>query len=90
MIYPKLQNRFPGLDLPYYLNNHRMVALEDFKEVYITGGDGRKNNGEILELKCSGSNPDTCEFKPNSNVKVDRDRHVAIPISNSLADELCT
>ena len=82
---------FSGLDLPYYLNNHRMVALENFTEVYITGGDGKKNNGEILELKCSGSTPDTCGFKPSaSNVKVDRDRHVAIPISNSLADELCT
>ena len=33
----------------------------------------------------------TCEFKPSaSNIKVNRDRHVAIPISNTLADESCT
>ena len=79
-----------GPDLPYPLSSHRMVALEDFKSIYITGGDGRQNNGEILQLQCSGSTPDTCAFKPSAlNVKVDRQAHIALPISNALADKLC-
>ena len=81
---------FIGPDLPYKLEYHRMVASEDLRSIYITGGNEIRNNGEILQLQCSGSTPDTCAFKTSaSNVKVDRQGHIALPISNILADKLC-
>ena len=80
-----------GPDLPYSLFFHRLVASEDFKSIYSTGGFGRRNRGEILELQCSGSTPNTCTFKPTaSRMKVDRREHVVLPLSNSVAADLCT
>ena len=75
--------------MPYKLSGHKMVASEDSKAVYITGG--RKNNGELIEMKCSGSTPDTCTFKPSSTTnRVGRFGHIALPITESLANKLCT
>ena len=68
-----------------------MVASEDSKAVYVTGGIGRQNNGELIEMKCSGSTPDTCAFRPSATTnRVDRDSHIALPITESLATKLCT
>lgn len=67
-----------------------MVASEDLRSIYITGGNEIRNNGEILQLQCSGSTPDTCAFTPSTlDVKVGRFAHIALPISNTLADKLC-
>ena len=68
-----------------------MVASEDSKVVYVTGGIGRQNNGELIEMVCSGSTPDTCTFKPSATTnKVDRYGHITLPITESLATKLCT
>ena len=65
--------------------NHRMVASEDLKNVYITSSDGN-----ILEIQCSGSTPDTCAFKPlASSIRTNQGPHIAFTISDSLADSLC-
>lgn len=81
---------FIGPDLPYKLEYHRMVASEDLRSIYITGGNEIRNNGEILQLQCSGSTPDTCAFTPSTlDVKVGRFAHIALPKSNTLADKLC-
>ena len=73
---------------------HQLVTSEDLKTTYITGKSAwqaGRQNGEILQLQCSGSTPDTCAFKTSaSNVKVDRQGHIALPVSNILADELCS
>ena len=75
----------------YPLDDHRMVASEDSKAVYVTGGVGRQNNGQLIEMKCSGSTPDTCAFKPSATTnRVDRYAHIALPITESLAKKLCT
>ena len=67
-----------------------MVASEDSKTVYVTGGTGRQNNGQLIEMKCSGSTPDTCAFKPSATTnRVDRESHIALPITESLANKLC-
>ena len=67
-----------------------MVASEDLKNVYITVGSGRRSDGEILEIQCSGSTPDTCAFKPlASDIRINRSFHIAFAISKSLADSLC-
>ena len=68
-----------------------MVASEDSKAVYVTGGYGiDQNNGELLEMKCSGSTPDTCAFKPSATTnRVDRHGQIAMPITDSLANKLC-
>ena len=74
-----------GPNLPYPLTNHRMVASEDLKNVYITSSDGN-----ILEIQCSGSTPDTCAFKPlASSIRTKQGPHIAFTISDSLADSLC-
>ena len=68
-----------------------MMASEDSKVVYITGGWERQNNGQLIEMKCSGSTPDTCAFKPSATTnRVDRQGHIALPITESLATKLCT
>ena len=68
-----------------------MVASEDSKAVYVTGGAGRQNNGELIEMVCSGSTPDTCAFRPLTTTnKVDLEGHIALPIAESLANKLCT
>jgi len=68
-----------------------MVASEDSKAVYVTGGYGRQNNGQLIEMKCSGSTPDTCAFKLSTTTnRVDRYAHIALPITESLATKLCT
>lgn len=67
-----------------------MVASEDSKAVYVTGGIGRRNYGQLIELVCSGSTPDTCAFQPSTtNNRVNRNSHIALPITDSLADKLC-
>ena len=82
---------FTGPDLPYPLSYHRMVVSEDSKAVYVTGGGGRQNSGQLIEMKCSGSTPDTCAFKPSATTnRVDRESHIALPITESLATKLCT
>ena len=80
-----------GPDLPYSLFLHRLVASEDMKTMYSTGGFFTPNWGEILELQCLGLTPDTCTFKPSaSRMKVDRQGHVVLPLSNSVVADLCT
>ena len=77
--------------MPHPLSSHRMVASEDPKAVYVTGGWPRQNNGELIEMKCSGSTPDTCAFKPSATTnRVDRWGHIALPITESLANKLCS
>ena len=67
-----------------------MVASEDSKAVYVTGGGGQRNNGQLIEMKCSGSTPDTCAFEPAATTnRVDRYAHIALPITESLANKLC-
>ena len=67
-----------------------MVASEDSTAVYVTGGEGRQNNGKLIEMKCSGSTPDTCAFKPSATTnRVNRYGHIALPITDSLANKLC-
>ena len=81
-----------GSDLPYSVTYHRMAASEDMKTAYITGGYGsEKWSEDILELKCTGFSPSSCAFKfSEANIKIKRAGHVALPISNELAEELCS
>ena len=77
--------------MPYPLAYHIMVVSEDTKAVYVTGGWERQNDGELIEMKCSGSTPDTCAFKPSATInRVDRYAHIALPITDSLATKLCS
>ena len=82
-----------GANLPYGISMHSMVPSMDMKSIYITGGEGNVL-GEIHELQCQGSSPDSCMFKPLNGpfdgIKVKRYAHVALPISDSLADKLCS
>ena len=68
-----------------------MVASQDSKAVYITGGDlhcGRQNCGVVLELRCSIFG---CAFEPSATTtRVNRESHIALSISDSLANKLCT
>ena len=78
-----------GPALPYSIRFHRLVASEDLKTIYSTGGLGTR--GDILKLQCSGSTPNTCAFKQStSQTKVNRNDHVVLPLSNSVAERLCT
>ena len=81
-----------GSDLPYSVQYHRMAASEDMKTAYITGGvASQKWFEDILELKCTGFLPSSCAFQSSeANVKIKRSGHVALPISNEIAEELCT
>ena len=84
-----------GSDLPYSVTYHRMAASEDMKTAYITGGYGCNVQciwtDDILELKCTGFFPSSCAFKfSEANIKIKRAGHVALPISNELAEELCS
>merc|ERR1711976_1053071 len=76
-----------GANLPYGISMHSMVPSMDMKSIYITGGEGNVL-GEIHELQCQGSSPDSCMFKPLNGpfdgIKVKRYAHVALPISDSL------
>ena len=77
--------------MPYPLAYHSMVAGEGSKAVFVTGGWERQNDGELIEMKCSGSTPDTCAFKPSATTnRIDRYGHIALPITESLANKLCT
>ena len=72
--------------------NPVLVSSEDLKTVYVTGSylTLDESNDKIRQLHCSGSTPDTCEFKiAASNVKVDTIGHIALPITNDLAAKLC-
>ena len=82
-----------GTELPYSVAAHRMVASEDMKTAYITGGHNHNPYAleDILELICTESSPSSCAFKPSkSNMKIKRYGHVALPISNEIAEELCS
>ena len=80
-----------GTELPYSVAGHRMVASEDMKTAYITGGQNLYAVDDILELICTESSPSSCAFKPSkSNMKINRSGHVALPISNEIAEELCS
>ena len=75
--------------MPVYLKGHRMVTSSDQTKAYITGGfDGLKKQKKIYEMSCS--TPDQCEFKTlNSEMSARKSFHVAIPIEESFADEMC-
>ena len=81
-----------GTELPYSVAHHKMVASEDMKTAYITGGHNPYYaNEDILELICTESSPSSCTFKlSKSNIKINRSSHVALPISNEIAEELCS
>ena len=89
------------LDESQFLIDHIMVTSEDMRSAYILGGKEKwtggeanepiKENGVILEMQCQDASPGTCAFKASeSKVKIYRDRHVAFPISNQIAAELCS
>ena len=83
------------MDLPSEIENHRMVASNDQRELFIVGGyDGNfrsTSRKQILELKCSGLTPDSCHFEDISGIRLRyaRDFHIALPIDESLARDLC-
>ena len=69
-----------------------MVASQDSETVYITGGYGRGRDivHILAELQCSGSTPNTCAFKHlETTNEIARENHIAIPITESLANKLC-
>ena len=77
-----------GDDLPVTKFYFQMVETLDKTAVYAIGGYG-SNNKEIYKYSCSGDIK-TCKWtKSNTVLKYGRDRLVAIPIPNSLADKLC-
>ena len=45
----------------------------------------------IMKWSCTGSVPDTCRFQFNIDAQMERPRygHVAIPISDEFAEEIC-
>ena len=88
-----------GFDLPVGLHNHRMVTSEDQKELFIVGGyDGPYGfgltyglNNKIFKLQCEGTDPSTCSFERiESKLFSERAGHIALPISNSFASQLCS
>ena len=83
-----------GKELPIQLSSHRMVSSLDLKRAYIIGGFGGKAIGdarsEILELECSGPNPETCEFKQvKAKLQNARYGHVAVPITDTFVNKNC-
>ena len=71
-----------------------MVSSLDLKHAYIIGGFGGKEMGEarseILELKCSGSRPNACEFKQiKAKLQNARYGHIAVPITDTFVNQNC-
>ena len=81
-----------GIDLATGLDDHRMVTSEDGKELFIIGGSRRRHvRNQVLKLHCEGTDPATCSFKEiETKLKFAREEHIALPISDSFARQLCT
>ena len=76
-----------------------MVTSEDEKELFIVGGHGGASynyynlfpRNQVLKMQCEGSSPSTCEFKEiESKLFFARKGHIALPITDSLASQLCS
>jgi len=82
-----------GIDLSIQLSDHRMVTSEDTKDLFIVGGydpSSDQNIDKIFKLSCEGSTPGTCSFKEiPARLKVARYVHIALPISDEFAKQLC-
>ena len=72
-----------------------MVTLED-DELFIVGGKNEKRyrndfKDEVLKLVCDGSTPNTCTFQEiSTKLQNARNDHIALPIIDSFASQLCS
>ena len=75
--------------MPFKLKGHRMVTSKDQKKAYIIGGyNGYEKMSTIYEMVCT--TPDQCEFnKLNTELSAPKASHVAVPIDEGFADEIC-
>jgi len=78
-----------GHDLPRKNKDFQFVTTPDANEVYMIGGQFLRQY--IMKWSCTGSVPDTCRFQINIDAQMERPRygHVAIPISDEFAEEIC-
>ena len=71
-----------------------MVTSEDEKEIFIIGGvdgDGDGPRNQVLKLQCEGTDPSTCFFQEiKAKLKFAREGHIALPISEEFANQLCS
>ena len=70
-----------------------MVTSDDTKDVYIVGGYDDSNNqrtNKVYKLRCEESTPENCLFEEiPTKLKVARQNHIALPISEDFANQLC-
>ena len=82
-----------GPELPVPLKLTQVIESEDGKSLYTVGGFSLPDNTnyvkDIFKLVCEDT-IDSCEWE-NTGVKLEigRKKHVALPISKSLAQDLC-
>ena len=70
------------------MNRFSLVVLND-QEVYIIGGYHGSQVNTIFKFEC-GETLESCQWiKMKQSLKFARRSHVAIPIPDSLAEEIC-
>ena len=75
--------------MPFKLKGHRMVTSKDQTKAYIVGGyNGYEKMSTIYEMVCT--TPNECQFnKLNTEMSAPKAFHVAVPIEEDFADEIC-
>ena len=78
-------------DLPVVRVYFQMVSSPDKKALYAIGGyDNGVGKNDIYKFHCTGA-INTCRWtKSETTLRFGRSDFVAIPIPNSLAENLCT
>ena len=86
-----------GKELPTKRNDHRMIAANDGRSVYIIGGEAgidlpndTERTNSILEMKCPDQSPELCFFQNSATqLQYARSGHIALSITPDIAKELC-
>ena len=83
------------MNLPKSITGHRMVTLEEGKLFIVGGKHGnvyrKHRTNEILQLTCDGPTPNTCRFQViTPALRFAREDHIALPIIDSFASQLCS
>ena len=67
-------------------DGHRMV-----KNYLIGGRSNDKRTDQLLEWTCPASTPESCTFEPIlTKLKIARDGHIAIPVTDEFAKQFCS
>ena len=81
---------FLGVDLPVSNKGHSIVASRDKTSLYTIGNYYNSNNKEIYKFECTNSITSCSWTKIPTKLQYGRKETVTMPISNTLANKLCT